>query len=118
MSKRHIVVNPDEPRAGDFAFTLYDASHPIHGRPDVVSRLKSELRGLRGEEVTVRIRGARIDPDTQEERRFTVRRSFTMNRYSDVFGPGSAYHDAIRAIRDRHSNDELVVYSFDIETED
>ncbi len=113
--KRVVLANPDEPRAGDYAYGLYDKSHPVHGDPATIKRLRDSLKGLRGEEVTMTFRGKRLDPDTGAAKRFRIKRTFTLNSYRDVFGPGSAYASAVHFIRDAHSGDELVVDDFVIE---
>ena len=115
QGKRELIVNPDEPRTGDFAFDFYDASHPVFGRPGVVSRLKGELRGLRGEDLKVTVRGRRVDADTGQERRFQVIRTVHYRNYNDLFGPGSVYGSAIKAVRDRHSDEQLITDSITIE---
>lgn len=112
--KRHILANMDEPKAGDYSYGLYDKAHPVHGDPDTIARIKKELRGLRGRDVRVIIRGARIDEDGKA-RRFTASREITLNRYSDLFGPGSAYGSVMHAVRERHSGDTLVTYEITLE---
>jgi hypothetical protein len=118
MGKRVVLTNPDEPRAGDYAFQLYDNAHPINGDPETIARMKAALRGLRGEEVTMVFKGHRVDSDTGETKRFRVTRNFTLNSYSDVFGPGSAYASAAHYVRDKYSSDELLMDSIEIEEYD
>lgn len=112
--RRVLLANPDEPAAGDFAYMLYDKAHPIHGDPETINRFRRELRGLRGQEVTLKMRGSRLD-DEGNERRFVARRTFTLNRYSDVFGAGSAFASALHDVRERHSDEELTIYEVSIE---
>jgi hypothetical protein len=112
--KRQILANPDEPRAGDYSYGLYDKAHPVYGDPSTINHLKGQLRGLRGKTVTATFSGARIDDDGTK-RRFTAKRTFVLNRYTDMFGPGSAYSSAIHDVRDRHSDETLVTYSITIE---
>lgn len=114
---RVIVVNPDEPRAGDYSYGLYDKAHPVFGEPDTIDYMKKQLRGLRGEDVVMTFKGIRID-DEGNEKRFTVRRAFTMRQYSDVFGPGSAYASAIHAVRERHSDETLVTHTLTVEIDE
>lgn len=116
-AKRRVLANPDEPRAGDFQYSLYDKAHPVHGDPDTIARLKKELRGLRGEKVTVVFKGAHVDEEGTAHR-FRLQRTFNYRQYGDMFGPGSAYADAVHFIRDKYSNEELVTYSFDVEVAD
>lgn len=111
---RVILVNPDEPRAGDYSYGLYDKAHPIFGEAETIAYMKQQLRGLRGEEVTMTFKGIRID-DEGTSRRFTVARTFKLRQYSDVFGPGSAYASAIHAVRERHSAETLVTHSITVE---
>lgn len=115
--KRVVLMNPDEPRAGDYAYQLYDHTHPLNGEPETVSRMRKALKGLRGEEVTLTFNGQHISEDG-EKRRFSIKRTFTLNRYADVFGPGSAFASAIHYVRDKHSGDELLVHNFTIEESD
>ncbi len=113
--KRVVIANPDEPRAGDYAFSLYDNTHPDRGDPATVARMKAALRGLRGEEVTMVFKGKHTSADTGEAKRFTVKRKFTLTSYRDVFGPGSAFASAVHWVRDKYSDDELTIDSFEIE---
>ena len=113
--RRVIKTNPSEGSTGDFTYGFYDRSHPITGDRAEIQRLKQELVGLRGERIVVHVKGRRIDADTGRERRFDVRREMTYNRYSDLFGPGSVYGSAIKAVRERHSGDELVTDEISIE---
>lgn len=113
--RRRIIANPDEPRAGDHGYQLYNKAHPISGNQDTISDMKKQLRGLRGKTVRVTINGAHIDPDTLQPRRFTASRVIDYNMYSDMFGPGSAYASALHDVKERYSNDVLVTYSIDIE---
>jgi hypothetical protein len=111
---RHILANPEQPRAGDFAFPFYDKTRPILGLQSYIDRLKKELRGLSGERITATFNGGRKNVETGEHRRWTAHRTFVYNRYSDMFGPGSAYLSAIRAVRQRYSDWEIIIYSIDI----
>lgn len=113
-NRRIILANPDEPRAGDYSYGLYDKAHPVFGERETIDYLRKQLRGLRGERVTARFNGARIDEEGNT-RRFVVKRTFKLNRYSDLFGPGSAYASAVHAVRDRHSDETLVTHSITIE---
>lgn len=112
--RRVILANPDEPRAGDYSYGIYDKAHPVFGDKATVDYFRGQLRGLRGERVTMKVNGVRVDEDG-ESHRFVIRRTFTLNRYSDVFGPGSAYGSAIHAQREAHSDDTLVTHSLTIE---
>jgi hypothetical protein len=115
--KRVVIVNEDEPKAGNYAYKFYDNTHPIRGDAEEIARMRKSLRGLRGEEVTMVFKGQHID-SKNNKKRFTVRRTFTLNSYSDAFGPGSAYASAIHYIRDKHSDDQLNVMNFSIEEAD
>jgi hypothetical protein len=111
---RVILANPDEPRAGDYSYGLYDKAHPVFGEPDTIEYFRKQLRGLRGKRVTMTVKGARIDDDGKT-RRFNVSRTFTLKTYSNVFGPGSAYASAIHSVRELHSDETLVTHSLVIE---
>ncbi len=100
-----ILVNPDEPRAGDFSYQLYDKLHPIHGNREEIARVKKEFAGLRGERVRLILNGQYIDKDTLEVRRFRLTRTFNYRKFWDAFGPGSAYARAMHAYRNKHSGD-------------
>ena len=113
-NKRTIIANSSEPKTGDFAFTYYEKVHPVTGNKADIDAVRNELRGLRGHEVLMTIHGARIS-DSGETRRFTSRRTFTLNRYTDLFGSGSAYTSAIRGAIERNSDDTLVTYNITIE---
>jgi hypothetical protein len=115
--RRILIANPDEPRAGDYAYQLYDKAHPVFGDPEVIASMRRQLRGLRGETVVMRVKGAHIDEDGTVHR-FTARRTFVMNRYSDVFGPGSAYASMVHAVREKHSDEVLVTYAIEIDPEE
>ena len=113
-NKRIILANPTEPRAGDYAYGLYDKAHPVTGDPETIQRLRSSLRGLRGQDVTVTFNGAHIDSGGKIHR-FRIKRSLTLNAYSDIFGPGSAYASAVKTVRDKHSDELLVTYGITVE---
>lgn len=117
FSKRNILANPDEPATGDYSYGLYDKTHPSFGDVDMIAYMKRQLRGLRGQRVTMVFQGAHID-EFNKIRKFNVKRTFTINRYSDVFGPGSAYASAIHAVRELHSHETLVTYSLTVEPAD
>lgn len=106
--KRVIIANPDEPRAGDYAYSFYDKTHPVFGQAEDIARMKKEIRGLRGETVTMRFSG-RHKAQGEPEKKFTITRVFKLTGYDSVFGPGSAYGSAIHTIRDKYSNDKLVI---------
>lgn len=112
--KRLILVNPDEPRAGDYAYSLYDKAHPYTGDPETIAHFKKELAGLRGERVRLVFNGMRKDADGNEHR-FRLTRTFNFRNYKDVFGPGSAYARALHAQRDKHSDDQFVTFSVALE---
>jgi len=116
-SKRVVLANPDEPNAGEFAYTLYDRAHPLYGERDEIARIKKQLSGLRGEYVTVHLKGKRIDEDG-ETHYFDLQRSFTYANYRSLFGPGSAYSDIIHFVRDNHSSDEISIKSLTVEVND
>lgn len=116
-NKRVLIVNPDEPRAGDYAYGLYDKAHPNYGDPDTVEHFRKQLAGLRGERVRLVINGQRTTDDG-EEKRFRLTRTFNYRNYRDVFGPGSAFASAMHAQRDAHSEDQLVAFSVALEVLD
>jgi hypothetical protein len=117
MAKRVILANDNEPRAGDFAFDFYRKAHPVTGDSETVGRLKSELKGLRGQEITVKFNGKHIDSDSGDVKKFVVTRRLTYRQYADLFGPGSAYASAASYIRDKYSNDTLVIGTITIDDE-
>src|SRR5262245_52130754 len=110
-----IPANPDEPTAGDFAFAFSEKIHPVNGDPYLVNFFKRQLRGMFGQRVRLKIKAGRINQDTRRERKFNLTSTFEMNRYTDLFGPNSAWNRALHAAADRCSDEELVVYDFDIE---
>lgn len=112
--KRRILANPDEPNAGDFAFGLYDKAHPVFGDPWTIGYMRGQLQGLGGKHVKVVLRGRRKSEDG-EYHRWTVTRSLTLRNYNDVFGPGSVMASGLHQIRDKYSEDILILDSFDIE---
>lgn len=116
--RRFALVNPDEPRSGDFAYGLYEKAHPIRGDAETIAYYKKALKGLRGRRVKLTFNGKRVDPESGKERNFRVQRTFQFRKYSDVFGSGSAYASAIHVIRDAHSDEELAVLSISIEEAD
>jgi hypothetical protein len=115
--RRRIIANADEPETGDFQFGLYDKAHPVFGDEEVVARIKRELRGLRGEWLTVIAHGIRVD-DNGDEHRFRFKRTFLYRRYADMFGPGSAYSDIIHSVVSKYSEDELTTLALDVEIAD
>lgn len=115
MPSRRIILNPDEPRTGDFGIDLYNKVHPKNGQAPDIAYMKSQLRGLYGQDVTIRLNGARRDPETGNERRFRTETQIRLNNYNDVFGPYGFYISAVHAALDNDSDDELVVYSLSIE---
>lgn len=116
--KRVILANEDEPKTGDYMYGLYDRTHPVFGQKDEIARMRRELRGLGGSRVTLTLNGSRIDEETGEEKRIRIRRTFTMNTYRDIFGPGSAYASAIHSVREKHSGDVIITHSLTIEETD
>lgn len=113
--ERKILANTDEPTTGDYAYQFYNHTHPINGNEATIAYARGQLRGLGGKDVTLKIRGMRIDDDGTE-RRFTATRTFQLKSYSDVFGPGSAFGSVLHAVRERHSDEELVIFSLTFET--
>lgn len=115
--KKRILANPDEPRAGQFAYELYNQAHPVHGSAGEINYWRQQLRGMTGRTVEVTVRGAIIDPDSGEKRRFTASHTIELNSYSDLFGAGGAYGEILHPIRDENSDDELVVFSVEVSDE-
>lgn len=112
--KRTIIANPDEPNTGDFAYGLYDKAHPVFGDQQTIDYFRGQLKGLRGKEIKTTFRGMRRDEDGTE-RRFNVTRTFKAKSYNDFFGPGSAYASAMHQVREKYSDEELIILSFEIE---
>lgn len=109
--RRILIANPREPRAGEDSYTLYDQTHPKNGTDArKIQEFRSELRGLRGQNVTVIVNGSRQTEDG-EHHRFRSQRTVRYNEYSDIFGPASAYYSAMKAVRNRHSPDKFLTYS-------
>lgn len=115
MPSRRIILNPDEPRTGDFGIDLYNKVHPKNGNKSDIAAMKAQLRGLYGQEVRVTLNGARKDPDSGESRRFRSEAHIQLNNYNDLFGPYGFYISAVHAALDNDSDDELVVYSMTID---
>lgn len=116
-AKRLILANLDEPRAGQYEFSLYKQAHPVSGKPDVIARMKKELAGLRGHRVVMHFNGAHVDAE-KETKHFRLKRVFNYRNYNDLFGAGGAYGSAIRYIRDAYSDETLITYSISIEIAD
>jgi len=114
MDKRRIIVNPDEPRTGDSGFTVYDDAHPLHGRDVIRDRFRRELKGLRGKEITVTVRGIRQD-QSGKERNWSARRTIELNQYSDIFGASGVLLSALKSQMKRDSDAKLVVQQIVIE---
>jgi hypothetical protein len=114
--RRLVLANPDEPKTGDYEFGLYEKAHPHFGDKETVARIKKGLRGLRGEKVRMFLKGSH--GDGEEVQRFRIQRTFNYRRYSDVFGPGSAYASAIHAVKDKYSDQQLVTYSLEFQIVD
>lgn len=111
--RRRIVVNPDEPRTGDFAYQFYDKAHPHFGDQSTINRVRRELRGLRGKRVTVVVH-AGYGEEGEPEKRRTFRRTITLKKYGDIFGPGGAYGEMMHELRNEHSEAGLYAYAIDV----
>lgn len=114
MPTRKIIVNPDDPNAGDHAFGFYDKSNPVDGKSYVINPLRKQLKGLRGKRVTMTVVGFVKDPDTLKERPFRVRRTRVIHFYKDLFGRGSLFLSCIKAVLELHSDEEIVVLSISL----
>lgn len=110
--------DPDEESSGDFAYTLYDAAHPMTGEPETVALWKGRASQYYGERVRVSLNGFRVDPKTGKRVRIFIRRVGQLDGYGDLFGPGSLYAKAAKVVRNRGSEDELVITSVTIERAD
>jgi len=115
MEKRRIIINEDDPQTGDFGFTVYDDAHPKTGKEGVIERYKKSLTGLRGHEVTVTVRGVRVDPESARETRWSAKRSLVLNSYSDLFGANGVLISALKSQMKRDSDSELDVTSITID---
>ncbi len=111
--RRRIVVNPDEPRTGDFAYQFYDKAHPHFGDKSTINRIRSQLRGLRGRRVKVVVHAGFAEEEGTETPR-VFQRTITLNRYGDIFGPGGAYSEMMHELRNEHSEAGLYAYSVDV----
>lgn len=116
--KRVIIANADEPKNGEKAFLLYEKSHPERGDEDFIKETKKQLAGLRGHRVKLIFKGTHTDNDTKIVQRFTVQRTVNFRQFADVFGPGSAYGDALHAIKQKWSRERLLVVSASVEIAD
>ncbi len=114
QERRRILANVDEPGTGDYDFGFYNKAHPIFGEPETIARIKKELRGLRGEFVTVIASGLRED-DNGDEHRYKFKRTILYSRYDDLFGPGSAYADIVHSIVEKYSDNALTTLHLDVE---
>lgn len=112
--RRRILANADEPSTGDYDFGFYNKAHPVFGDPDTIKRIKRELRGLRGEWVTVIASGLRED-ENGDEHRYRFKRTVLYSHYEALFGPGSAYADIVHSIVEKYSDDALTTLHLDIE---
>lgn len=113
-----VKANPYEEKAGDFAYTLYDSAHPLHGDIAVRERWEAKLKPYYGKRVRITVNGYTINPDTEDKTRTFIRRVGQLDGYASMFGPGSLYSKAIKVVRNRHSTDELDVTSLTIELAD
>lgn len=114
MKRRRLIVNEDEPRTGDNGFTVYDDAHPLNGREEVRDRFRKQLKGLRGKEITVVVRGVRQD-QSGREKSWSARRTIELNRYDDIFGANGVLISALKSQMKRDSDKKLVVSEIDIE---
>jgi hypothetical protein len=73
------------------------------------------LRPYYGKRLRITINGVAINPDDESKTRTFIRRVGQVNGYTDVFGPGSLYYDAVKAVRNRHSEEEMDVFSVTVE---
>lgn len=112
--KRTLIVNPDEPRTGDNGFTVYDDAHPVFGNPEVRDRFRAQLKGLRGQTLTVKVHGVRQDA-SGKERRWSATRTVELNSYGDIFGANGALLSALKSQMKKDSNSKLVVTNITIE---
>jgi hypothetical protein len=111
----NVLANNDEPGAGNYAYKLYDDSHPLHGDPSEIAKWDEILRPYYGKRLRITVNGMTLDPDGERGTRTYIRRVGQVNGYTDVFGPGSLYYDAIKAVRNRHSTEEMDVLSLSVE---
>lgn len=88
------------------------------GESDVIDLWDRRLRDYYGQTVRLSLNGFRVDPKTGKRRRIFIRRVGFLSGYGDMFGPGSLYAKAARTVRNRGSEDELVVTSLTVELAD
>lgn len=88
------------------------------GEHDVIELWHKRLKGYYGQRVRLSLNGFRVDPKTGKRRRIFIRRVGQLDGYGDMFGPGSLYAKAARTVRNRGSEDELVVTSLTVELAD
>lgn len=106
-----VKANPHEEKAGDFAYTLYEKAHPLRGEIETQEYWHKALKPYYGKRVRFTINGYVTDPKTKERTRIFIQRVGNLENYADMFGAGSLYYDGVKAVRNRHSEGELVVTS-------
>lgn len=95
---------------------LYDAAHPVHGERDEISKWDARLKDYYGERVRLTLNGYVVEGKTGRLlSRIYIRRVRILESYSDMFGPGSMYAQALRVVRDRWSDADLRITSLTLE---
>lgn len=112
--KRTLIINPEDPRTGDNAFTVYDDAHPLSGKDYLRDRFRRSLKGLRGEEITVTVRGER-QTSAGKSRNWSARRTVVLNQYGDIFGASGVLLSALKSQMKRNSDDKITVQAITIE---
>lgn len=117
-------INPERAEdggkeTGDGVYVLYEAAHPLRGNPDVRSEWDARLRDYYGHRVRISLNGYYVDPDSGEPSgRVYFVSVEDISRYSDFFGPDSAYMRLAKRVRNSSSESELIVTSLSVELAD
>jgi hypothetical protein len=117
-SKRIVLANEEEPLAGDFSFVFYDKANPNNfeeGDDEVQDRFRKALRGLRGHEVRMIVRGERRNTEGSLHR-FRGKATFTYNTLEDVFSAQGAYLRAMHNVVEVASDEEMITTSVEFES--
>lgn len=110
--------NEEEEDAGDFIYTLYDATHPMTGEPSQIALWHARIKQYYGKRVRVTMNGYRTDPKTGKRKRVQIHRVRQLDGYASMFGPSSLYASMAKAVRNQASEDELVTTSLSFELAD
>lgn len=105
--KRTLIVNPDEPKYGDFVIQFYNNTHPSFGNKTDIDAGRALLRGLSGKRVRVSAKFMKYDVEEDTWYGFTLSRKAVLRSYKTVFGPQSLYWEMFREAISRVSSDDI-----------